>query len=116
MECNTVGGTRESLPRGWAIKVRRPAVRFNERQVTFLNKKFEQGFTGPKCTPEEASLEMRRGNWAFKKVEFLTEEQIGSYFSRLAAKRKRISEVEQIERSRQKELFRIKKRAQASDN
>lgn len=79
---------------GWALKssfTRR--TRFNSNQKDYLMKKFDIGQkTGRKLDPVTVSKEMRRakdsnGNRLFSMNEFLTAQQVQSFFSRLASKR-----------------------------
>ena len=85
---------------GWALKSSSQKSRFNEKQKTFLNKKFMEGEeSGNKFTGEEVSKQMRRVRddhdiRLFTVDEFLTPQQISSYFSRFAAKRRQITTVE----------------------
>lgn len=78
---------------GWALKSSFAGKRFNSNQKDYLIKKFEIGqTTGRKLDPATVSKEMRtakdsNGNRLFKFSEFLTTQQIRSFFSRLAAKR-----------------------------
>ena len=82
----------EELKEGWALKTTRKPYRFNEKQKSFLTSKFDIGQkTGHKMDPEVVSREMRRtkgtnGERLFTRSEFLTAQQVGSFFSRLAAK------------------------------
>lgn len=77
---------------GWALRSARKAYRFNETQTSYLTAKFQIGqTTGMKVNAEAVAVEMRRardenGEKLFKVSEFLSTQQIASYFSRLAAK------------------------------
>lgn len=81
-----------SLKMGWALKSNPKKSRFSEKQKSFLEKKFLQGEqSGSKSNPEEVASEMRkvRGDddkCLFSIDEFLSVQQISSYFSRFAAK------------------------------
>ncbi|KXJ11549.1 hypothetical protein AC249_AIPGENE5486 [Exaiptasia diaphana] len=87
---NTVGVA--TVSEGWAFRAAKKAYRFNENQTSYLTAKFEVGqSTGMKANAEAVALEMRRarcedGKRLFKVSEFLSTQQIASYFSRLAAK------------------------------
>ena len=80
------------LPEGWALKMSRKAVRFNEHQKQYLDDKFRLGQeTGHKADPTQVARDLRhakseRGNRRFTVGEFLSPQQIQSYFSRAAAK------------------------------
>ena len=77
---------------GWALKESKKPYRFNEKQKSYLEAKFNLGQeTGRKLHPKDIAKEMRRvlnsdGKRLFKPMEFLTERQITSFFGRLAAK------------------------------
>lgn len=77
---------------GWALKSTKKAYRFNEKQKAYLDAKFSIGQTsGRKVDGEVVAREMRRalgpdGARLFNVAEFLSPQQIASYFSRLAAK------------------------------
>lgn len=79
---------------GWALAKTRRSNRFSERVKSFLVEQFMIGEeTGRKVTPAEAATRMRSlrdetGNRKFGKGEWLTPQQITSYFSRLAAMKK----------------------------
>lgn len=61
--------------------------RFSQDQKQYLIEKFEVGEkTGQRCDPEETAQEMRQiktldGKKRFSSAEFLSPQQIGSYFS-----------------------------------
>ena len=82
------------LPMEWALKSSfTRKTRFNSTQKDYLQKKFEIGEkTGRKLDPVTVSQEMRiakdsNGNRLFSCSEFLTGQQIQSFFSRMASKR-----------------------------
>lgn len=66
---------------GWALKESKKPYRFNEKQKTYLEAKFNLGQeTGRKLHPKDIAKEMRRvlnsdGKRLFKPMEFLTERQ-----------------------------------------
>ena len=80
---------------GWVLAKTRRSNRFSERVNSFLVEQFMIGEeTGRKVTPVEAATRMRplrdeTGNRKFGKGEWLTPQQITSYFSRLAAMKKK---------------------------
>ena len=82
------------LVQGWALKGMKKATRFNENQRQYLDNKFQIGQeSGHKADPEKVSQDMRyarrdNGERRFDVEEFLTAQQIQSYFSRTAAKLK----------------------------
>ena len=77
---------------GWALKCTKKAYRFNEQQKAYLDAKFAIGqTTGKKLDGDTVAREMRRalspdGVRLFRVSEFLTPQQISSYFYRRAAK------------------------------
>lgn len=77
---------------GWALKSTKKAYRFSEKQKAYLDAKFNIGQTlGRKLDGEVVAREIRRaqgpdGARIFNVAEFLSPQQISSYFSRLAAK------------------------------
>lgn len=79
-------------PQGWALKVTRKATRFNERQKKYLEEKFFLGQeTGHKVEAVNVAQEMRyakdeAGSRRFTIDEFLSPQQVQSFFSRMAAK------------------------------
>ncbi|XP_078358985.1 uncharacterized protein LOC144643554 [Oculina patagonica] len=85
---------------GWALKSSAKKGRFSEKQKKFLDAKFDLGEqTGKKSSGEDVARQMRRargedGKRLFAVDEFLTPQQITSYFSRMAAKRKSVPEAE----------------------
>lgn len=85
---------------GWALKSSARKVRFTEKQKNFLDLKYNLGEqTGKKSSGEDVAMQIRRargkdGKRLFAVEDFLTAQQITSYFSRMAAKRKNVSEAE----------------------
>ena len=84
--------TDQCISEGWALKCGKKAYRFNEQQKAYLDAKFAIGqTTGKKLDGEIVACEMRRalapdGVRLFKVSEFLTPQQLSSYFSRRTAK------------------------------
>ena len=83
------------LPEGWAgWESAKPRHRFNSKQKRYLEEKFQHGeTTRVKANPEDISKEMRRlrdenGKQIFTVEEFLPPQQICSFFSRMASKRR----------------------------
>ena len=83
-----------SLPMGWALKCSRPrGARFSTKQKEYLSAKFQIGErTGLKADPASVATAMRKakdvnGERLFESTEFLTAQQVASFFSRLAAKK-----------------------------
>jgi len=80
------------LPEGWALKTAKKSTRFNEAQKQYLEEKFNLGQeTGHKQDPEKVSKDMRLakkadGSRLFSSDEFLSAQQIRSFFSRMASK------------------------------
>lgn len=74
---------------GWALKMKKKKTMFSKAQKDFLIEKFNTGkICGRKVDPYTAAEEMRLSD-KFKKDEFLTAQQIGSFFSRLTQQEKR---------------------------
>ena len=76
----------------WALRGGKKPYKFNEKQREYLEAKFDIGQgTGRKVSPEVVAREMRHakdagGEKLFSSSEFLSAQQISSYFSRLSAK------------------------------
>lgn len=83
--------SRERLTEGWALRSAKKAYRFSEKQKAYLTAKFNIGqSTGRKVDASLVARDMRRARGSnserlFKSTEFLTSQQISSYFSRLSA-------------------------------
>ena len=83
---------RPIVTEGWALKNPRKSTRFNDAQKKYLEEKFQLGQqTGHKKSPEQVSRDMRfakkaDGSRLFSRDEFLTAQQIQSFFSRMASK------------------------------
>ena len=79
---------------GWALRAAKKYYRFSSKQKEYLDAKFEIGrVSGRKLNGEFVARQMRRaqgpdGMRLFGVSEFLSHQQINSYFSRLAAKQK----------------------------
>ncbi|XP_066270491.1 uncharacterized protein [Branchiostoma lanceolatum] len=90
--------TTPSPQQGWALRNPKKHVRFSSKQKEYLDKRFQIGeTTGKKSDPLTVSKEMRhacdaQGKRLFQVQEFLTGQQISSYFSRRAAKRRQTPE------------------------
>ena len=83
------------LPMGWALRSSQlKRTRFTANQKDYLTKKFDLGeISGRKSDPESVARAMMaardiEGNRLFTSAEFLTSQQVASFFSRLAAKRR----------------------------
>ena len=86
--------TVSTLSMGWALKsTQTRRKKYTDKQKQYLNAKFDIGErTGKKVDPSDVSKTMRtakdsNGERLFSYEEFLTSQQIRSYFSRRAAKR-----------------------------
>ena len=86
---------------GWALKSSPRKVRFTQEQKKLLhNYLYSLGEqTGKKSSGEDVAIQMRRargqdGKILFAVDDFLTAQKITSYFSRMAAKRKNVTEAE----------------------
>ena len=91
------------LSQGWALRASKKSAHFNENQKKYLDEKFKLGQeTGYKADPSQVASDMRRaknenGERRFAVGEFLSEQQIKSYFSRSAAKIKQAGSATAIE-------------------
>ena len=92
LSTSTLATISSTAQEGWASKEPKKPYRFNEKQKSYLEAKFNLGQeTGRKLHPDNVAKEMRRalnsdGKRLFKPMEFLTEQQITSFFGRVAAK------------------------------
>ena len=82
----------QSLDIGWALKVTGPRrTRFTDAQRSYLTKKFKpREMTGQKADPASVAQSMMHGKdingtRMFHSGDFLTANQIGRFFSRLAS-------------------------------
>lgn len=88
-----------SLPMGWALqKPRVGGKRYSSHVKDYLKARFDAGEqSGQKADPQQVSMDMRNAqteenNRLFSREEWLTRNQVQSYFSRLSAlKRKQVS-------------------------
>ena len=85
---------KTTVSMGWALKSSQGGkTRFSDKQRDYLTSKFQIGEeTGQKASPAQVSRMMMTakdasGNRMFSSSEFLTVQQITSFFSRLASKR-----------------------------
>ena len=91
------------MSKGWALKASKKSSRFNSNQKQYLDDRFTLGQeTGNKADPENVAKDMRHaknmeGERRFTVDEFLTPQQIKSYFSRKAAKKKNVVHDEAME-------------------
>ena len=82
-------------PQGWALKTPRKTVRYSDKVKLFLKEKFSiSDATGNKVDPQKVASDMRmardeQGNRLFAAKECLSQQQIRSYFSRLAAAKRK---------------------------
>ena len=87
-----VAANANQLSRGWALKQTKKSGRLSETQKKYLNEKFSIGQqTGHKVDPLSVARDMRyarnaEGKRSFTRDEFLSAQQIQSYFSRQAGK------------------------------
>lgn len=70
---------------GWALKIKKQKVFFNDDQKDFLNEKFSIGkLTGKKEDPAKVSRDMpyvkKDGKHRFSKEEYLTPTQVAIFF------------------------------------
>ena len=88
-----------SIPMGWALqKPRVGGKRYSPHVKDYLKARFDAGEqSGQKADPQQVSMDMRNArteenNRLFSREEWLTRNQVQSYFSRLSAlKRKQVS-------------------------
>lgn len=101
-----------SLPMGWALKYSHArSTRFSSKQKEYLIAKFQIGEqTGQKVDPTSVSRVMRtakdsNGERLFDSTEFLTSQQVASFFSSFASKRsiKDVAEAQSDEDEEQTE-------------
>ena len=84
--------TTDFLPQGWALRSSKKSAWFSEAQRWYLESKFKVGQeTGLKRDPVDVARDMcyarnQQGAELFTVDEFLTTQQIESYFSRKASK------------------------------
>ncbi|KAK3739290.1 hypothetical protein QZH41_007137 [Actinostola sp. cb2023] len=103
LSTSTISSSSEnSLAMGWALKKSKKAARFSDPQ-NYLNGKFLFGqATGHKIDPATVARDMRyardnNGLRLFTVKEFLTPQQVQSYFSRTATKLKSVpTEIPEI--------------------
>ena len=88
--------SKTSLSQAWALRQTEKAARFNANQRSYLDEKFLIGqSTGIKADPSQVACDLRNartgsGKQRFSIDEFLTPQQIKSYFSRKVAKTKQV--------------------------
>ncbi|XP_076090309.1 uncharacterized protein LOC143062528 [Mytilus galloprovincialis] len=98
---NNNNAATDKLNKGWALKVNKPKTIFTLDQKAYLHEKFMIGkTTGRKEDPSKVAEEMRyvlkNGENRFTRSQYLTSQQIASYFSRLVQKEKKIDETDLI--------------------
>ena len=82
--------SRGRLTEGWGLRPAKKAYRFSENQKAYLTDKFNIGQSRRKVDASLVARDMRsahssNGERLFKSTEFLTSQQISSYFSRISA-------------------------------
>jgi hypothetical protein len=88
---------------GWALKQGVASARFSKKVREYLIAKFDAGEkTGRKANPGDVEMEMRNSreennSRRFTREEWLTSTQIKSFFSRLAAARRKAGNVQALE-------------------
>ena len=91
------------LSQGWALSKPRVSTRFSPKVKAYLNAKFELGEkTGWKADPNQVSADMRNtrdeeNNRHFRREEWLTKNQIKSYFSRLASAKRKGQQTDDVD-------------------
>ena len=91
----------EPLERGWALKQRRKCPTFDEDQRKFLIEKYNEGeTTKQKLDGNSVATLMRNAQVGDKKrfqlPQYLTGQQIASYFSRVTADRRRQQPTDEV--------------------
>ena len=91
------------LSQGWALSKPRVSTRFSQKVKAYLNAKFELGErTGLKADPNQVSADMRNArdeenNRRFSREDWLTQNQIKSYFSRLASAKRKGQQTDDVD-------------------
>lgn len=76
------------LPMGWALRKATARKRFTKAQTDYLIAKFHEGIlTGRKHTPQAVAIQMRKEPQFTNSDDWLTWQQITSYWTRLARTR-----------------------------
>lgn len=92
VECQTQPALQKtSLTKGWSLKGKKKRTVFSDKQKNFMVSLFNKGKrTGSKVDPFDAAKAMQRekndGEYVFTSTEYLTGQQIASFFSRLSMK------------------------------
>lgn len=100
-ETSSTGTSPSNSSEGWALKFRKN-VRFSAKVRSYLNEKFTIGeITGNKFDPQTVANDMRiardeQGNRMFAAKDCLTNQQVKSYFSRLAAAKRKSKNPETL--------------------
>ena len=94
-------GEHPNLQKGWALRQKKKKSVFSDKQINFMKEKFEGGKkSGRKTDPFIAAEEMRTlksaRQFVFTKEEYLTGQQVASFFSRLALKDKKTDKYDLI--------------------
>ena len=98
---------------GWALKNAKPGVRFSQPVKEFLKGIFLKGEeTGQKADPVKVASKLRSvrtqdGGKMFQRSEWLTVQQVKSYFSRLSVLHRngRFSQIKKIKKTTLKKLW-----------
>ena len=101
----TTSSDNEKLPSGWALKKHPKRARFSDKQKKYLLQKYDLGEdSGRKLEAGDVKINMKtckddKGVKLFRPAEYLTEQQIASFFSRETAKRRRAVALSESEDS-----------------
>ena len=92
---NIVEDEVDILSEGWALPKRTPRIGFTNKQRQYLRTKFDDGVRGIRhWKPKEVVFDMeslkQNGKFYFSANEILNENQVRSYFSRLAQEKEKI--------------------------
>lgn len=98
---------------GWALKIKKQKVFFNDDQKDFLNEKFNIGkLTDKKEDPAKVSRDMpyvkKDGKHRFGKEEYLTPTQVASFVSRLSQKDRKCEDGDFLAASSDKKMCILK--------
>ncbi|MEW8547400.1 MAG: hypothetical protein AB2693_28160 [Candidatus Thiodiazotropha sp.] len=103
-----------NLEQGWALKKKKPKANFTMDQKAYLTEKLNIGKrAGRKADPfevaEEMRISLRDGERRFNKADFLSGQQVASFFSRLAQRDKKcLTEEDYVAAAKEEQLTSLK--------
>ena len=80
-----------TLESGWALKTVKKGPRMTSNVKEFLTKKFDEGAKSGQKLDANQCVQLMRSSSQFDVTEWRTAKQIASFFSRLAANRKKVT-------------------------